>query len=595
MAFYQGTHNPETIYGTSDPDGIWGDAGNDYLYGMDGDDFVTGDIGDDWVYGGNGHDLLMGSDGNDYLFGQGGNDYLGGGLDDDWINGGAGIDEVTYIIHSTGAGVYVDLARGYATGHGYDRIVQVENVQGSYYDDLIIGNNGANRLKGEDGDDVFRVTQGQDHIIGGPGFDTVDFTTTLLGMTINFGGTGTNGLGTYSSASSAFQGQIEGVEKVIGSGYSDTIIGDQFDNVISGGMGALDSIDGGLGTDTLTFEGMVSANIVDLMHATGSAYEGRVAHFWNGSQSGLDQVTGIENLIGGAYADDFRGNASDNRLDGRDGDDLFRASDGVDAIIGGAGIDTMSFEGYNGVTVNMIVAGPGLGTYSLGAAGSGTTEWIENVFGSNGNDSITGNGFDNILVGGAGNDVIDGLWGVDSLYGGTGSDRLIADGDDILTGNSDPYSAVSDLASDIFEVTTGYGPMPSNVIVTDFQIGIDQLDLTAFGFDSNGISLNWTGTGQLVGTDTVLTLTSQQNEVRTITLLGVTGFTAADMIAGSASLIPQATNRVGGFGNGNEPLVSAAAFVIGSADEMPYFEQYFAKDMSPLNNVWHAVDHFAIV
>ena len=595
MAFYQGTHNSESIFGSPDPDGMWGDSGNDHLYGMDGDDAIHGGYGDDRLYGGNGHDLLLGSDGNDYLFGQGGNDILGGGLEDDWINGGAGIDEVSYMFHSTGAGVYVDLAQGYATGHGYDRIVQVENVQGSQFDDLIIGNNGANRLKGEDGDDVFRITQGQDHIIGGTDFDTVDFTTALLGMTINFGGTGTIGLGTYSSSSTAYQGQIEGIEKVIGSGQSDIIIGDQFDNVMSGGMGALDSIDGGLGADTLTFEDMVSTNIVDLMHATGSPYEGRATHFWNGSQLGLDQVTGIENLIGGAYADDFRGNASDNRLDGRDGDDLFRVSDGVDAIIGGAGIDTLSFEGYNGVTVNMIVAGPGLGTYSLGAAGSGTTEWIENVIGSNGADSLTGDGFDNILVGGAGNDVIDGLWGVDSLYGGTGSDRLIADGSDILTGNSDPFSSVSDLASDIFEVTAGYGPLPSNVTVTDFQIGVDQLDLTAFGFDSNGISLNWSGTGHLVGSDTILTLTSQQNEVRTITLLGVTGFTVADMISGSASLIPQATNRVGGFGSGNDAPVSAAAFVIESADETPYFDQYFAKDMFPLNSVWNAVDHFAIV
>jgi Ca2+-binding RTX toxin-like protein len=73
---------------------------------------------------------------------------------------------------------------------------------------------------------------------------------------------------------------------------------------------------------------------------------------------------------------------------------------------------------------------------------------------------ITGNAGDNHLDGGAGNDVLLGGVGADVLIGGAGNDKL--------TGGAD---------ADRFVFAPGGG----KDTVTDFQLGIDHLDLSAFG------------------------------------------------------------------------------------------------------------------
>lgn len=53
---------------------------------------------------------------------------------------------------------------------------------------------------------------------------------------------------------------------------------------------------------------------------------------------------------------------------------------------------------------------------------------IENATGGSGNDTITGNGADNVLQGGAGNDILVGLQGNDRLDGGAGIDTAVYSG-----------------------------------------------------------------------------------------------------------------------------------------------------------------------
>ena len=72
-------------------------------------------------------------------------------------------------------------------GHAQsDVIVDVENVQGSNYGDVLIGGNDDNYLDGIDGNDELRGNDGQDWLSGGAGADRLDGgsgTDTLYGNT----------------------------------------------------------------------------------------------------------------------------------------------------------------------------------------------------------------------------------------------------------------------------------------------------------------------------------------------------------------------------------------------------------------------------
>ncbi len=97
----------------------------------------------------------------------------------------------------------------------------------------------------------------------------------------------------------------------------------------SGGGGpAGDVLDGGLGSDTASYEGS-SAGIyvdLDLGTATGGDAEG-------------DTLTKIENLTGSDFADTLIGDAQANVLDGSGGNDTLYGGAGNDTLIGGTGSD----------------------------------------------------------------------------------------------------------------------------------------------------------------------------------------------------------------------------------------------------------------
>ena len=137
-------------------------------------------------------------------------------------------------------------------------------------------------------------------------------------------------------------------------------------------------------------------------------------------------LTSIEHIIGSPQADTIIGNDKDNIIEG---------GTGADRINGGAGNDTVSYENAAGriaMTLNNVLQDVGSGD-----ALNDRLMGIENIIGSNFNDSIgstfhdelAGNNLANIIDGGAGDDVIYGLQGNDSFVLGTadkGSD-VVAD------------------------------------------------------------------------------------------------------------------------------------------------------------------------
>lgn len=104
------------------------------------------------------------------------------------------------------------------------------------------------------------------------------------------------------------------------------------------------------------------------------------------------------------------------RLHGHAGDDHFITGGGGDRVVGGVGNDTADYSRSGGyVEVDLL----GREGYHGRAAGD-TLLGIENVIGSDRNDTLRGDDGDNILQGGRGNDLLAGRGGNDILIGGDG-------------------------------------------------------------------------------------------------------------------------------------------------------------------------------
>jgi Ca2+-binding RTX toxin-like protein len=159
----------DVICGLQGRDTIEGGGGNDEIYGSKGRDTLRGGDGDDLLSGGQGRDTLVAGTGNDTLEGDRGKDRLRSGLGANSIDGGGGRDQVDY--RAAPEGVTVDLGTG---SGGADNLVDVENVLGSPYADVIMGDASANHLKGAGGDDELDGAAGDDRLIGGGGTDDGD-------------------------------------------------------------------------------------------------------------------------------------------------------------------------------------------------------------------------------------------------------------------------------------------------------------------------------------------------------------------------------------------------------------------------------------
>ena len=138
----------------------------------------------------------------------------------------------------------------------------------------------------------------------------------------------------------------------------------------------------------------------------------------------IDGTNGDDTLYGTGAAD---------TISALDGNDFLKGFGGADHLDGGTGIDTAFYaDSTVGVGVNL-ASGRGFG----GSAEGDTLVMIENLFGSDYNDTLAGNGLNNALTGLGGNDVLKGAGGSDRLTGGDGDDMLKGGGGaDALNGGA---------------------------------------------------------------------------------------------------------------------------------------------------------------
>ncbi|AZV78663.1 hypothetical protein EBB79_12780 [Parasedimentitalea marina] len=158
--FFQGGRGNDTLIGAMDRP--------NQFYGYQGSDHISGGNHDDYLAGGSGLDTILAYGGDDYILGS----------SHDYVDGGDGIDTFGYRLIA--GYVYIDLEnqednRGDAI---YTVLVNIENLNGSNYYDVMLGDANDNVIEtfgyrdilhGRDGNDTLDAGEGNDDLSGGTG------------------------------------------------------------------------------------------------------------------------------------------------------------------------------------------------------------------------------------------------------------------------------------------------------------------------------------------------------------------------------------------------------------------------------------------
>ena len=229
----------------------------------------------------------------------------------------------------------------------------------------------------------------------------------------------------------------EGNDELFGAAGSDQLFGDADDDILAGGPDG-DVLDGGAGTDTASYANAAAAVTANL---------GQPA--LNTGDAAGDTYVSIENLTGSRFDDVLSGDAAGNIVSGLAGSDLLNGGPGDDTLDGGSGIDTASYRSgaAAGVNVDLSAVGP----QNTGSAGQDTLISIENLWGTDFADSLTGDAGDNQIQGFLGADTMDGGDGFDTLSYAAASGGVAVD---LQTGLGTLGAAAGDVVTN-FEAVLG--------------------------------------------------------------------------------------------------------------------------------------------
>ena len=326
---------------------------------------------------------------------------------------------------------------------GNDKLKGTDNndeINGLSGDDTLYGMGGDDELDGGDDNDLLVGGPGADELNGGDGEDTISYSASPMGVTINL----TTGTARGGDADGDMFSDVEhvmgsmyddaltgntGMNSLWGLGGNDELDGGRRDDKLFGGAGD-DDLDGGAGDDTL--EGGYGADVLTggddddtasysmsmmgvtvRLHASqamggdaeGDTFGGSAtAMYTNADDEDVElSLPDIVNLTGSASADILAGDIRDNTIMGGGGDDkIYGGPNPADAHESASGItnaDTLSGGGGNDM-----------------------------IFGGAGNDTLNGDDGDDMLSGGP---------GTDTYMGGAGDDMIHADASDIYTANAD--------------------------------------------------------------------------------------------------------------------------------------------------------------
>lgn len=319
---------------------------------------------------------------------------------------------------------------------------------------LSAGTPGNDLLTGTDWSDALFGGAGNDTLVGGGADDTLD------------GGSGTN--------------QIDA-----GDG-NDLIV---VDGTAVNGYRSVPAtgVDGGAGFDTMVFAGASSNyHIVTIAGTNGGTLQ--ITDLTTGARTtaiNVEQVqfddtalllapvppgmilgtAGIDALTGTAMNDTMYGYGGDDAVTGKGGADHLDGGFGSDVLSGGAGNDTVLYDaadaqslggtGRDTLLINS-AATVNLAAADQTSADAGLTSGFENAHAGAAQDSVTltGSAAANSLTGGSAADLLTGGRGADLLAGGAGADVFV-------------YLSSAESTGTTVDA------------ISDFQSGVDQIDLSA--------------------------------------------------------------------------------------------------------------------
>ena len=433
--------------------GSGGDASGDRFRGFE---HVTGGMGNDRLTGDGWDNILTGGPGADVL--DGGNAVTAAGADGDFGTDDdvstSGTDTVSYA--GSSAGVIITFSentrrvenRDVTTHDGVgsggdaegDRLLNIQSVIGTAHDDTFVVSDLATQTF--DGGELPTMDNPMTTRDETKDTDTVDFSNLdddvtavagglgYLNIENLIGGSGDDQLTGTGGPSDETPNRLvgnAGADTLIGQGGVDTLVGGPGNDILAAGHG-FDLINGGPGGDLM--EGDITGEI------KGATYQAdNLNSFWgiDGGRANVDNdVTKTATSYGGdtvTYEGSNRGvTLTLGALD----------TDGAD--------DDQATAGDNWASTT---SAPGIGGYAQGD----TVVNIENIIGSDHDDSLNGNNWFNVLTGGK---------GADTLTGGG--------------------------LSDVFVFAPGDSTDGAGDVIRDFTIGVsnttrDAIDLRAFNFD----------------------------------------------------------------------------------------------------------------
>jgi Ca2+-binding RTX toxin-like protein len=219
---------------------------------------------------------------------------------------------------------------------------------------------------------------------------------------------------------------------------------------------------------------------------------------------------GNDSLFGGGGHDSLLGGDGNDQLRGDDGNDTIIGGAGNDSIVGGFGIDTADYffsDSFAGVMVDLNSGN------ATGGGGTDTLSGIENVNGTDFNDTIFGDGSANFIEGRGGNDSLFGMGGDDNLQGGSGDDTILGGGgSDFIVGGSGNDSIDGGVSVDFYfgtdQNSVWYGSATSSVF-------LDMRGVTGDGSVGQGFAYDGEG-----GTDTLANVSLYTGSGYNDTILG---------------------------------------------------------------------------
>jgi hypothetical protein len=321
-------------------------------------------------------------------------------------------------------GIHADLAAGVVDARlesdkalpeyltlGRDLLFGVYRVRGSALADLLEGGGRGKFAASALTFESFEPGAGDDTIDGKGGWDGVAYWSAPAGIVYDGSASGAQVL----NDGYGHQDTLRGVEQISGSRFDDVFLGS---NTNVGMYGAVEAFEGNGGNDLMVGRGGLDEVAfynapagVQVWLDTGATQAtrniaGESMTFRGRAEDGygtVDLLSGIEGVEGSPFADTLNGGAGDEHFDGREGNDL---------IDGGAGTDWAEYNNaVAGVSVEL-----NSGYAHDGFGGQDVLKNIENVLGSD---------YDDTFGGSSGNNVFMGLGGNDLMVGGAGTDVAV--------------------------------------------------------------------------------------------------------------------------------------------------------------------------